>query len=445
MSSALHLHFSWRMLVLLGVLLIAPWVVVAVLWSSARSSRQEPAPTAPEGGQAVSGEAVLPRSPQPRADTSKEGSGAVPKGVILGKPGPWGQLRYTPLTLSLPDEFVFVPPPDQPPIQWFFHGSSRQQAVEFLRTAGLSAEQLSGLADEGKWKAGPEGVALKPGDELILSLSPAVRAKIYMQLVEFPENEHQIDPVWFRPERLEDHLKQSGLSAASVALLKSLLYRQGPLLLFADFEPALRRLPDDAERRRFVKVLARKETVLARLRVDPESDADALANYWGVGGRQKDVLPLLRAAQRVEGGTAISLPLLLPLFASERLYKHPFASVGLERFKQDCFWSAFNFFNGDAPDDHFNDVDYLHEVIDRDYARIVAPSQLGDVVMLTTRDGKVLHAAVYLADDLLFTKNGESFTQPWILMHKEDMLDTYNVRHPFSGPLQILYSRRKSL
>ncbi|MGD0898363.1 MAG: hypothetical protein ABR915_11045 [Thermoguttaceae bacterium] len=420
--AVVHVHISKRNLALLALLLIAPWLVVTFLWTGDRLGRRHPVEALPEGSQVVSEE------------------------VILGKPGPWGQLDYTPMTLSLPDEFVLVQPPDQPPVRWFFHGFSRDRAVEFLGAAGLSANEMEEIAQRGKWTTSPEGVALEPGDELILTLAPDVRAKIYQQLVEFPENQRQIDPIWFRPGHVEDRLTRSCLSAASLNLLKGLLYPQGPsLLLFADFEPALRQLPDDAERRRFIKAVQRKETLLVRLHVGPEADTDALANYWGVGGRHKDILPLLRAAQRVEKGVPMNILLLLPQFARDHLYNHPFTTAGLDRVNQDCFWSSFNFFQGDAPDDRFNDMAHVREVLQKDYYNIQGPSQLGDLVLLSTQGDTVIHAAVHLADDLVFTKNGESQTQPWLLMHQEDMIATYTVRHPLSGPLKPLYFRRKSL
>jgi hypothetical protein len=70
---------------------------------------------------------------------------------------------------------------------------------------------------------------------------------------------------------------------------------------------------------------------------------------------------------------------------------------------------------------------------------------LGDLVFLARPDGTVVHAAAYIADDIVFTRNGESYTQPWILMHMGDMIDTYAVKHPSSGPLKPLYYRKKTL
>ncbi len=235
------------------------------------------------------------------------------------------------------------------------------------------------------------------------------------------------------------------MSKSSVELLKSLLYAQGEkLLLFADFEPALRRLPNDEERRLFMNAVSRKRTLLAGLHVTPESNLEAIIDYWGVGGRKKNVTPLLRALHH-EGDAKVNIVCLLPDFPRDHIYMHPFPNSGdATATKQDCFWSAMNFFN-DPPDNRVNDMNYLRELLKSDYASITQPTQMGDVVFLATAKDAVIHAAAYIADDIVFTKNGESYTQPWILMHMEDMLDTYAVKHPSSGPLKPLYYRKKTL
>jgi hypothetical protein len=419
---ALHVHFSPRMFIVSAVLIAVPWAVVV--------------------GLAV--EMKLHRGARRGASTGEESVETSPR-ASLGKPGAWGQLEYVRFNLEVPDEFVFVPSQDHPPIRWFFKGYTRDRAAEFLSSAGLTPAQLDVLLKKATWEAGPEGAAVTPGDELILGLSPAARAKIYSLLVEFPENNRQIDPIYFRPELLDERLANTGLSSPSLELLNSLLYKSdSSLLLFADFEPALRRLQDGDERQRFMKTVSRKPTLLARLKIDAESDTEALANYWGVGGRKKDLEPLLKALKSVDGGCRISIMALMPRFVREHLYNHPFTAPENATTKQDCFWSAMNFFN-DQPDDRFNDMTYVGQVIDRDYYKILEPSQLGDVIFVATQKGTVVHAAAYLADDIVFTKNGAAYTQPWILMHLQDMVDSYSVHYPTSGPMQVLYYRKKSL
>jgi hypothetical protein len=346
--------------------------------------------------------------------------------------------------IDLPDEYVFVPSVE-PPIRWSFPGYTKQQVLEKLRSVGMPEDAVKTLETSAKWSTEDGIAAVEPGDPLILSLAPEVRAKLYAVLVVFPQNAHQIDPIWFRPGKVDWRLQDSGLAPESIALLKSLLYPQGKdLLLFADFEPALRSLPNDAERRRFMKAISRKQTVLARVKLDQVTDVEKVSQYWGTGGRRKDLFPLLNALHRVEKGTKPSIVCLLPEFARDRLYCHPFVSGDDKSVKQDCFWSAFNFFN-DQPDNHFNDMAYVDEVLRRDYGKIQEPTQLGDLILLTVGGKSVIHAASYVADDLVFTKNGEDFRQPWIIMHMADMIDTYAVKFPNAGTLVPQYFRKKGL
>jgi hypothetical protein len=421
-APVVQMRFTRRMLLFLAVLLVGPWFLVGFLLI--RSGPQQSKP--PAAALVDSNETSLAE-------------------VSTGKPGPWGVLEYARISLDLPEEYVFVPPSDQPPIRWFFKGYSKERALEFLKSAALSAAQLETLR-QAAWTEEADGAAVPPGDELILGLSPAARAKIYSLLVEFPQNSRQIDPVWFHRDLLDVRTKDSGLSDASMALFKRLLYRptDSPLSLFADFEPALRQLPDEPERRRFVKMVSRKKTLLARLKVDADSDTAAMANYWGIGGRRKDAVPLLNALRRTERSHKLSIICLLPDFLRDHIYSYAFPAAGPTAVKQDCFWSAMNALN-DPPDDHFGDMQYVHKVLETDYYSILKPTQLCDLVFLTLNNGDAIHAAIYVADDIVFTKNGALHTQPWMLMHESEMIDTYAVRYPSNSPLKVLYFRKKSL
>jgi len=416
-----HVHVPYWLMV---AIVVSPWLLVAVLLATLL---------------------LAPTALGLHVEASKPSiSITASPGAVLGNPGPWGQLEYRRIRIDLPDEFVFVPPPNQPPVHWVFSGSSKDQAIEFLKSSGITAPQLASI-EKAKWTSEAKGAAVEPGDEFILSLAAGVRAKIYSRLIEFEENSRQIDPVWFETGHVDERVKDSGLSPASLELLNRLLYTQGPsLLLFADFDPALRRLPNDRERRLFMNAVSRKRTLLAGLCITPSSNVDAIVNYWGVGGRKKNIAPLVRAL-RHEGEAKINIICLLPEFPRDHIYMHSLCNnADAMGHKEDCFWSAMNFFN-EPPDNRVNDMNYLGELIKNDYAAINQPSQLGDVIFLATQKGTAIHAAAYIADDIVFTKNGESNTQPWIFMRMDDMMDTYAVKYPNSGPLKALYYRKKSL
>jgi hypothetical protein len=440
---ALHLVFPRWMTILLAIALVVPWLVMGALLVSrkALSGKSQAGAAADAAGHADVPVDLTGAS----SAASVKPADAPPQEWTSGKKGPWGQVDSMLFAIDLPDEFVFVPPVDQPPIRWSFPDYGKDKVLATLRSVGLPEDEVNKKLDaSGKWSSDGGVVAVEPGDRLILSLAPEVRAKLYAILVVFPQNARQIDPIWFRQGQVDWRLQDSGLAAESIALLKRLLYAQGEnMLLFADFEPALRSLPDDAERRRFMKAISRKRAVLARLNLGPDTDVEKLAQYWGIGGRRKDIFPFLSALHRVEKGCTLNIVCLLPDFPRDHLYRHPFASAQDKSVKQDCFWSAFNFFN-DPTDDRFNDMAYVREVLDRDYYEIQQPSQLGDIVFVTA-EKTVIHVAAYVADDLVFTKNGEDFRQPWILMHIADMMETYVVKYPNSGALKLQFFRKKSL
>jgi len=59
-------------------------------------------------------------------------------------------------------------------------------------------------------------------------------------------------------------------------------------------------------------------------------------------------------------------------------------------------------------------------------------------VALVDDEGDLFHVAVYLADGLLFTKNGTSPVAPWTIMSVDELTDFYHRRAP--AP-RVIYHR----
>ena len=53
----------------------------------------------------------------------------------------------------------------------------------------------------------------------------------------------------------------------------------------------------------------------------------------------------------------------------------------------------------------------------------------------------MVHSSVYLADDIVFTKNGINFAQPWVTMRIKDMVGNFSALEP----VKIAYFRRKDM
>jgi hypothetical protein len=66
--------------------------------------------------------------------------------------------------------------------------------------------------------------------------------------------------------------------------------------------------------------------------------------------------------------------------------------------------------------------------------------QFGDIAAFVDPNGAIFHAAVYLADGLVFGKNGTSHLSPWTIV-PIDRLKWYYVEH--ADNWQVVFYRRK--
>ena len=75
------------------------------------------------------------------------------------------------------------------------------------------------------------------------------------------------------------------------------------------------------------------------------------------------------------------------------------------------------------------------------YEEVIGEPRFGDVVLITDEDKQVsMHACNYLADGLVFTKNGRSFSRPWVVDHLNEVQAGY-----LKAPnVSVRYFRQKS-
>jgi len=351
---------------------------------------------------------------------------------FAGKPGPWGELEYIRINLEIPKEFVEGEEQGLRPTQWFFAGVTRDQLLTFFAACPMSESHRKELCDTRRWEEKPEGILITPSGDLILGLTPESRTAIYAQLARSKRNDFHASPFVYRTGGFDDWFGQSGLSDATLALVKRVVYQRGVALCVSDLPELSVRVTDQAERRRLIKALSRSAALLMKLRVRPDSDTDALTRYWAQGWRTKDIGPVLDSLTRVTNGMTIDVVHLLPPFARRRVNSYP-APLSPGQRAPDCYWTAFNFFN-DTPDDRYFDDNIWRRELQQEYQLTDQPS-LGDLVFLTRPDGVPIHCAVFIADDVVFTKNGANLRQPWKLMKMEDML----ARYPEDFPLRVAF------
>ncbi len=204
------------MILLLAVAVLSPWLVIASLLASKHAASGNPK----SSPAAATPEAAASASPWTSIDQQ-------PQEWVAGKKGPWGQIESMVFAIDVPDEFIFVPPADQPPVRWSFPGYSKEKVLATLRSVGLPEDDVKKLDGSAKWSSDDGAAALEPGDPLILGLTPEVRSKLYALLITFPQNGRQIDPIWFRPGGIDWRLEDSGLAPESIALLEAVAVRAG--------------------------------------------------------------------------------------------------------------------------------------------------------------------------------------------------------------------------
>lgn len=420
---AVHLTLSPRVLVALAVLLIVPWILALMtvaLYPPLRYS--------------VSDFASGARAITPRA------SGTLVGGTTAGHPGPWGKVEYIPINIAPPSEFVGAANWDFGPVEWRFPGKTLEQVQAILSEADLTAAQKTDLLAAIRPEAETHGFVVKPSDETAKTLSAEARGRLYRLLALSPLNGAQVNAFRFSGEAPDEWIGGSPLEPATADLVKSLIYRNGRYMFFADLPlvTPLARTPQD--RIALLRTLAHEHTFLMRLKIDDDAAVDALAAYWGRGGRTKDVRPLMEALAELPGSHLLPITNLLPGFAKRRIYTYPSVTEDPLAANRDCHWTALNFFN-EEPDDRLGNRQYAAEIIKSQYYIITNNYQFGDLVLFMSAPGEVIHSAVCLADDVLFTKQGSRSSNPWMLVRLEDMKDFY----PSEKPLDVRFFRRNGI
>jgi hypothetical protein len=405
-----------------------PGFVVGVVATAVTSWAMWPEPASP------------PAAAPPRPPAEAPSTPAPPRSSISfdGKAGPWGRLEYTPIVIAPPRELLKVDG-EITPTRWAFPGYSRAKVEQLLRAVGLDASELATLAAS-PWKVNDTMTSVTPPPSLILELKPEVRSDLYAVLARFPENLHNA-ALAFTPETLERRLAGSGLSPRSVGLFRRLVYRQGDVLFFADDRALLPLLDSPEQRARLALFLARKETLAVRLKIDAKTDIDQLLRYWGFNGRSKDIEPILASLLEVPGGYELDMAHLLPAIPRRRIFTYPRPGPSGDEAKN-CHWTSLNF-HRETADDRLTNMAAAKAELAAHYRRVTEPT-FGDLVMLLDADtSSVVHTATYLADDLVFTKNGIGLAQPWLYMPLRSLADLYGLQLGKPGGIKILLYRRK--
>jgi hypothetical protein len=354
--------------------------------------------------------------------------------------GPWGNLMERDIELERPVEYLTEEVARPQPEVWTFNGLNPDAVKSLLAKNGLTAAQVAAACAPGCVREEKSGTVLTPSAEFLLSLDAATRGRLCTALVGLGINAYFDYPFTFPGNSLESICADTQLHPDDVSLLKRLVYANGDTQQLSDYPLLLCRIPTVERRVAMSRSLSRQSAVFAGLVIKPDTDIDKIATYWGSlpNVRFTDIRPLMEALKALPEGGNLSLFYILPKFARDRLYTFPLPPQDGEPM-MDCHWTTFNFSN-ETPDNRFNDANYAIQYISKNYYQISAPSLCGDILLLMNDKNEIKHSAVYLADDLVFTKNGSNYRQPWMLMHIPDLLASY----PAAPAMKPVYMRLKT-
>lgn len=355
--------------------------------------------------------------------------------------GPWGKLMGDYIYLEAPAALVegFALPSTQ--TRWTFPAANEASIPKVFADAGLTEDQikplLAGLVRES------EVVHILPPLDFVLNLATGIRTAIYTELAKVPSNEYHVDPVLIFGTSVEEWYRTSKLRPELLQKIKQLSYVRGETIAFSDIPALLNFAQSDSEARLIFKACTRTRSLMIRLQLDKNTNVPDLLSYWsfGVGIRRKDIEPIIQSIIESDTLKDLGLSHILPAQPRKLLYTYPGLDMAKNGLLPDCHWTSLNFYNFD-PHQYLLDSRLATSKVLENYIPVDAPFQFGDILFfLDNATGDAFHSCVFLADTLVYTKNGRNLLSPWVIMTIEDVKKIYL----FRGNGRVQGFRRKDI
>ncbi len=367
---------------------------------------------------------------------------AAPKSQVqLTEEGPWGQIEYFTTQLEVPLDLLKLWEVPSLSLDWVFVGVERAEVESVFRALTLPEAIRADLLDPDHWRTEGGNVVISPSPDTIENLPAEVRNSIYSLLARYPENRFHFEPTIVPGGDVAQWLGPDALRPEILAMIQKTLHHRGKTAIFSDKALVLRMAQSDDERLMIRKKLSRTATLVCKLRLGPDANAAKLAEYWSSGQRSKEIEPFLDSMINTAGVERIDLVNLLPASVRKLLYTFPNETHGLAGYYPDCHWTSLNFFNYE-PLQRLAEPPMATAYTIENYAEVPKAERLGDILFLMDKEkGTAYHSCVYIADDIVYTKNGRSRLSPWVLMKLENLRELYGI---YQDTVTVTY-RRKTL
>lgn len=356
--------------------------------------------------------------------------------------GPWGKMSYYYFYLEAPRHLIELYPLRNPRTRWAVPLDQEMPFRSLLESLPMTERQKKLLFTPDNVGVSDGLYVMFPPAEVLETLSPEARSTLYVYLARFPENVDIQNPVRIRSGSVREWAAGTTMRPELVAKMEAMTYFRGDLMLFADFPYLLSLANSEEEARTLQKHSSRVRSMVVRLEVKHGTKVEDIMPYWttGLGLRRKEVEQMLQAAIDTPGVSGFDLVHMLPPLPRKLLYTYPDSSMAVEGVLPDCHWTALNFFNYN-PEPIYLDEFFAASRLLAAFEPVDPPYRFGDAMVFLTEEMNAYHSCIYIAADLVYTKNGRSLYAPWTMLNLKDVQSTYP---DFEGnPLRVQGYRRK--
>jgi hypothetical protein len=395
------------------------------------------------GGVSPSGVAAQEVSPEAGGASGVTPGTLQTTGVLYNAdPGPWGAIQYYFFYLEAPQFLIDAFPLPNPRTRWAVPSANEAEFRALLNETFMSAEARAALLDPANIGVADGLYAVFPPAFVITSLDPSARAGLYQYLAQFEMNPEIRDPIRIFSGSIDEWADGTGVRPELISLMKEMCYMHNGLLNFADIPFIISQAKTQSEARALQRVSSRVRTMVLRLDLKNLGEMGPITEYWttGLGLRRKQIEPLIESGKRTPGVAGLDLVHILPPLARKLLYSYPDLSMAVEGKLPDCHWTALNFFNYNPETIYLEEL-FAASALLSDFDTADEPYRFGDLLVFVTPEMNALHSCIYIAADIVYTKNGRSLFAPWIVLHLNDVKKLYS--ESGGKPLRIQGFRKK--
>ena len=273
---------------------------------------------------------------------------------------------------------------------------------------------------------------------LVRSFTPEVRGRLYRALLQLdPRNRVFFGNKRWSPDQWAE--LRSTLPPNVQDVVDSFLFPSttNTDILFWDTAAALHFIPSEIDRIALLRSLNLQRTLLLNLNIDSHTNVTDLVEYWHLSTNRRQFIPMLESLAQLDGANSIDALYLLPAFVRDYAYTYPVSTlVGSAADTVDCFWTCANFDR--KANQPLIPSKEAAKYLTSNYVTYVGRPEFGDIIVLRDAQENAIHVAVHIADNIVFTKNGQHPLMPWVFMERDEMIRIYEL----ADPTKTLWVRR---